>query len=116
MEMSTLRRFATAVGRSKNGDVATQPESHVVVSGADSFHFAWSDARECAENVADERQKIGHPIGPGPSHDHAERKTAEIVLRFQFSVHREECVGLAGRALEQVAILRTGPPEPLHGQ
>ena len=80
---------------------------------ANALNLARSEACQGRCDCSDERSQILHPVGTRLNYYDAEGKTTEIVLVFEFAIHRQKRIDLPRRAPEQLAVLDPSPTESL---
>ena len=90
-----------------------QRRSELVQSLANALYLAGSEARQGRCDRSDKWPKILHPVGTRMNHHDAEGKTTEIVLVFEFAIHRQKRIDLPRRAPKQLAVLDPSPTESL---
>ena len=76
---------------------------------------ARSNPLKCREDFRNEWPQVWHAIGWSTNNHDAKRKNGDVLLVFEFAVHRHETIGDAACALQQIAVLRPRPAEALHG-
>ena len=89
--------------------VATLPRTTNVLD------LAASNPLKCREDFRNEWPQVWHAIGWSINNHDAKRKNGDVVLVFEFPVHRHESLGDAACALQQITVLGPRPAEALHG-
>lgn len=110
----TISSSALALTRNANIRDQVRAVGSGAALGTDASHLPRLHVRQCCQDRIDERQKILHLVRMRSNHDHSEREGAEIVLSLELSVHGEESIGATARALQELAIQRPGPSQPLN--
>ena len=86
--------------------VATLPRTTNVLD------LAASNPLKCREDFRNEWPQVWHAIGWSINNHDAKRKNGDVVLVFEFPVHRHESLGDAACALQQITVLGPRQPRP----
>ena len=85
----------------------------IFLSTTHVLDLAWTNSAEGFAKRVQQQEEIGDSIGPRRDDHHTEGQHAEVMLFFQFAIHRDEYVCDAASTLQQVAILDARPAEAL---
>lgn len=82
---------------------------------ADADDLSGPDGRDVLKHRRDERNEMRHAVGGREDEKDAEGQRGDVLLKLEILVHREEDVIVAAHALQQRAVLQTGPAAPDNG-